>query len=87
VNQVDAIFKYLDRDQKGYISFGDFCELCEEKRRQLDPFDHSEQERKNAEADAKKSWIQKYLEEANMNDLDLMSKRNGTRFTKTTAET
>lgn len=33
VNQVDAIFKYLDRDQKGYISFGDFSELCEEKRR------------------------------------------------------
>jgi Ca2+-binding EF-hand superfamily protein len=33
VNEVDAIFKYLDRGQKGYISFGDFSELCEEKRR------------------------------------------------------
>lgn len=72
---MDAIFKYLDIGQKGYISFGDFCELCEEKRRQIDPFDHSEQDRKNAEADAKKSWVQKYLADANFDDLDLMSKR------------
>ena len=75
VNQVDAMFKYLDRDQKGYISFGDFSELCEEKRRQLDPFDHTEQDRKNEEADAKKNWVQKYLDEAHLTDLDEMSKR------------
>ena len=42
VNQVDAIFKYLDRGQKEYISFGDFSELAEERRRQLDPFDATE---------------------------------------------
>jgi Ca2+-binding EF-hand superfamily protein len=58
---VDAMFKYLDHGQKGYISFGDFSELCEEKRRQLDPFDHSEQQKKNDVADAKKTWVQKYL--------------------------
>ena len=33
VNQVEAIFRYMDRGQKGFLSFGDFCELCEEKRR------------------------------------------------------
>ena len=88
VNQVDAIFKYLDRDQKGYISFGDFSELCEEKRRQLDPFDHSEQERKNQDTDKKKDWVTKYLEDAHLTDLDMMSKRqkNGN-YIKRTSET
>ena len=37
VSQMSDIFQYLDRGDKGYISYGDFCELAEEKRRHLDP--------------------------------------------------
>jgi hypothetical protein len=50
VNQVDAMFKYLDRGEKGFISYPDFCELCEEKRRHLDPFDTKDQFFKRKEA-------------------------------------
>ena len=42
VNILDAMFKYLDVGNKGYISFQDFTELAEERRRRLDAFDHSE---------------------------------------------
>ena len=38
-DQLTAIFEFLDRSNKGYLSYGDFCELAEEKRRGLDPVD------------------------------------------------
>lgn len=41
VNEVDLIFRYLDKDRKEYISYLDFCELAEERRRRLDVFDHT----------------------------------------------
>ena len=31
------IFNYLDKDNKGYIDYNDFCGLCEERRYQNDP--------------------------------------------------
>jgi len=37
------IFKYLDKDSKGYVSYTDFSDLVEEKRRHLDPFDYEAQ--------------------------------------------
>lgn len=40
INELDVIFKYLDRNQKGYISYNDFCQLSEEKRRNLDRIDN-----------------------------------------------
>ncbi len=33
------MFNYLDKDRDSYLTYNDFCELCEEKRRQIDPFD------------------------------------------------
>lgn len=39
VDIIAEIFQKLDRDNKGYISYNDFCELSEEKRRNLDAFD------------------------------------------------
>ena len=88
VNQVDAIFKYLDKGQKGYISFGDFCELAEEKRRHLDPFDYTDQLMKRKAMIDKRTWIQDYLADAHIVDLENMSKRkSSTNFTKKTAET
>ena len=35
---IDQIFKKLDRDNKGYIGYQDFCEMAEEKRRNIDPY-------------------------------------------------
>lgn len=40
INELDIIFKYLDRGQKGYIAYNDFCQLSEEKRRNLDRIDN-----------------------------------------------
>lgn len=37
--QVQDIFKYLDKDQDNHLVYNDFCELCEEKRRHIDPFE------------------------------------------------
>ena len=37
--EVRKIFNYLDQDQDGGISYNEFCALCEEKRRKIDPFD------------------------------------------------
>ena len=69
------MFKYLDRGEKGFISYPDFCELCEEKRRHLDPFDTKDQFFKRKTAEDSKTWVQNYLYDANLTDLELMSKR------------
>lgn len=31
------VFKYLDDGQKGYIVYSDFCNLCDERRLNIDP--------------------------------------------------
>ena len=31
------VFKYLDKEQKGYIDYADFCNLSDERRLNLDP--------------------------------------------------
>jgi hypothetical protein len=38
VTQLDLLFRTLDRGNKGFISYGDFCELSEERRRKIDAF-------------------------------------------------
>lgn len=38
ITQLDMLFRALDRGNKGYISYGDFCELAEERRRKIDAF-------------------------------------------------
>jgi hypothetical protein len=30
-------FKFLDKNMKGYLDYKDFCNLCEERRRGIDP--------------------------------------------------
>ena len=34
------VFNYLDKGQKGYIDYQDFCNLSEERRLQIDPAQH-----------------------------------------------
>ena len=38
INTVDKIFKYLDRENKGWVTYNDFCHLAEERRRNIDAF-------------------------------------------------
>lgn len=38
ITQLDTLFRTLDRGNKGFISYGDFCELAEERRRKIDAF-------------------------------------------------
>ena len=75
VNELDVIFKYLDRNQKGYITYNDFCGLSEEKRRNLDRIDNQEAIERVNHGKTKKDWIQLYLEDCELGDLENMSKR------------
>lgn len=36
--EINTIFTYLDSNQKGYVTYSDLCKLCEETRREIDPF-------------------------------------------------
>ena len=85
VEQMDEIFQYLDKDQKGYVSYQDFCELLEERRRHLDTFDYEQNKKAMAAKDEGLSWLQAYLDKANLADLEKMSKLitlNGTKIQK-----
>lgn len=33
------MFDYLDKNKDSYITYQEFCSLCEEKRRDIDPFE------------------------------------------------
>jgi hypothetical protein len=78
VNQVNEMFQYLDRGNKGYISYLDFCEMAEERRRRLDVFDYSVEEKKHEEAQKNKNWMHTYLDDTQLIDLERMSKTIGT---------
>lgn len=39
-SDVNLVFEHLDSSPKdSYISYQEFCALCEEKRRDIDPFE------------------------------------------------
>jgi len=38
IQTMHEIFCFLDSDKKDYITYFDFCELTEERRRGIDPF-------------------------------------------------
>lgn len=87
VNELDIIFKYLDRGQKGYISYNDFCQLSEEKRRMLDRIDNHEALDRKHSRKTGKDWMQLYLEDAEIVDLENMSKRVQNRRSKLSNKT
>ena len=39
--EINAMFEALDKDKDGYISYLEFCNLSEERRRGIDPFETS----------------------------------------------
>ena len=78
VDQLDAMFRSLDRDDKGYISYLDFCALAEERRMGLDAFgqrDGLEDGVGRAGSQlAPQSKITKFLKEQNIQTLEQMCK-------------
>ena len=38
-DDLTKVFDYLDTNKDGFIAYNEFCGLCEEKRRNIDPFD------------------------------------------------
>jgi Ca2+-binding EF-hand superfamily protein len=41
-SEASQIFHYMDNDHNGEVSYNEFCELCEERRRNIDPFQDQE---------------------------------------------
>jgi Ca2+-binding EF-hand superfamily protein len=37
-DEMANIYNFLDKDCDGYISYHEFCNLCEERQRHIDPF-------------------------------------------------
>ena len=79
VDQVNEMFQHLDRGNKGYISYLDFCEMAEERRRHLDKFDYSKQLKLYEQQQEKKNWLHTYLDDAHLIDLERMSKTIGSK--------
>lgn len=77
VNQISDIFTYMDRGDKGYISYGDFCELAEEKRRNLDPVDTSHVIIDPEAKIVREDFVKTYLDNVEIGELEDMSKRFG----------
>ena len=83
INELDIIFKYLDRGQKGFIAYNDFCMLSEEKRRNLDRIDNNAAIERKKKEKSGKDWLQLYLEDSELIDLENMSKRAKTKMSHT----
>jgi Ca2+-binding EF-hand superfamily protein len=37
--EITQVFDHLDTNKDGFIDYTEFCGLCEEKRRDIDPFE------------------------------------------------
>lgn len=37
---MNEVFEFLDSNKDGYVTYNEFCQLCEEKRRDIDPFEY-----------------------------------------------
>lgn len=40
-NDINLVFDHLDKNKDNYINYKEFCGLCEEIRRDIDPFELS----------------------------------------------
>ncbi len=71
---ISQIFEYLDENKEGYLSYHKFCGLCEEKRRNIDPFDRQaalQQINKNFETQFTQE--QKTIEDLEQDKLERLS--------------
>ena len=76
VNEVDMMFKYLDRYHMGYITYQDFCLLSDECRRNLynTNFDDERLRQMQKTKEDEQTWTEHYLQNTDMADLEKMSK-------------
>ena len=86
IKQLKAIFEYLDRGNKGYCSYQDFCMMAEEKRRNLDPIDDSHIPTDPMVKITKDNWRRTYMHDADIHDLENMA-RHFSGFSKTVRTT
>jgi hypothetical protein len=71
----NKIFKYLDTDGDGLISYNEFCELTEERRRNIDPFKTSPQGKAQTERDSFSLNPElAYITNLKIHDLESMNK-------------
>jgi hypothetical protein len=41
-DETAQVFCYLDKDSNGTINYKEWCEICEERRREIDPFNKTQ---------------------------------------------
>lgn len=82
------VYKFLDSDDNGSVDYNEFCRLCEERQRGIDPF-YDRQEGRSRNIDSVKSYLTTrerstltlapkaanlYLVNMNLEDLEKLSK-------------
>ena len=94
VSMIDEIFQFLDKGQKGYIGYQDFCELAEERRRNIDAFGNNVENNTTKGSfyqvpspfNTTENFIHSYLDHSEPTDLEGMAKwRKPTSFLKTSS--
>ena len=81
---IDEIFQALDKDKKGYVGDLDFCDLAEERRRNIDAFGEKDIAMGKAKQtgyyetkspfDTSDNFVHNYLDHSSASDLEAMSK-------------
>lgn len=69
-SDINQVFEYLDTNKDGYINYLEFCELCEEKRKNIDPFNSEEA---NDMMTKKKELANKTFDAMDLEHLERMS--------------
>ena len=54
---IGLVFEYLDKNKDGYISYSEFCYLCEEKRRNIDPFEINQKQKNDNASKLSQSFL------------------------------
>lgn len=95
VSMIDEIFQFLDKGRKGYIGYQDFCELAEERRRNIDAFGGATDLLNKSKGsfyeskgpfNTQENFIHNYLDHSEPTDLEAMSKwRKPSTFLKTSS--
>jgi Ca2+-binding EF-hand superfamily protein len=60
-SDINSVFEYLDTSKDGHLTYSEFCNLCEEKRRNIDPFEV--QDNKSIENSTLKITLQNHQKE------------------------
>lgn len=70
---VQQVFNYLDKNQDGYITYAEFCYLSDEKRLNLDIFEHEQKAAKHAASKSVNNTFLSAEQDDEMERLERMS--------------